>query len=140
MLDFLKGLFKVKVVNAPATPPTSGAIIAAKVTAVEKHPNADRLRVITLTDGVRSIGPVVCGAFNFDAGAIVALALPGATIAQNIHSDTHESFVLGTAKIRGIESQGMICAAFELGQTKEVGDKPEILILPEDTEIGKILY
>ncbi len=140
MLDFLKRLFKVKVVNAPATPPTSGAIIAAKVTAVEKHPNADRLRVITLTDGVRSIGPVVCGAFNFDAGAIVALALPGATIAQNIHSDTHESFVLGTAKIRGIESQGMICAAFELGQTKEVGDKPEILILPEDTEIGKILY
>lgn len=148
MLDFLKGLFKVQVANAPAsttkpgggTPPTEGHIIAAKVTAVEKHPNADRLRVITLTDGVRSIGPVVCGAFNFDVGAIVALALPGATIAQNIHSDTHESFVLGTAKIRGIESQGMICAEFELGQTKEIGDKPEILILPEDTEIGKILF
>lgn len=150
MLDFLKGLFKVKVANAPADPtirppvnhlsPTEGHIIAAKVTAVEKHPNADRLRVITLTDGHRSIGPVVCGAFNFDVNAIVALALPGATIAHNIHSDEHESFVLGPAKIRGIESQGMICAAFEIGMSDDIGDKPEILILPEDTQIGKILF
>lgn len=114
-------------------------IIAAKVTKIEKHPNADRLRVISLTDGSKTIEPVVCGAFNFEVGDIVALALPGATIAQNIHSDTHESFVLGTAKIRGIESQGMICAEFELGLTKERGDKPEILILPPNTELGKML-
>lgn len=152
MLDFLKGLFKVKVANAPATTdptirlpvnhlsPTEGVVIAAKVTGVEKHPNADRLRVITLTDGHATFGPVVCGAFNFDVGAIVALALPGATIAHNIHSEAHESFVLGPAKIRGIESQGMICAAFELGLSDGIGDKPEIMILPPDTEIGKILF
>lgn len=153
MFEFIKNLFGTKQAQAPSrpnpeqvfnqatsNPPTEGHIIAAKVTAVEKHPNADRLRVITLTDGVRTIGPVVCGAFNFDVDAIVALALPGATIAHNIHSEEHESFVLGPAKIRGIESKGMICAAFEIGMSDEIGDKPEILILPEDTQIGKILF
>lgn len=135
MLDFLKKFFSKK----PHVPQT-GHVIAAKVTAVEKHPNADRLRVITLTDGVRSIGPVVCGAFNFDVGAIVALALPEANIAHNIHSEEHESFVLGVATIRGVESQGMICAAFEIGLSDEIGDKPEIMILPENTQLGKILF
>lgn len=144
MLDFLKKLFSKNSqsqssAQGSVTPPIKGHIIAAKVTAVEKHPNADRLRVITLTDGTRAIGPVVCGAFNFDVGAIVALALPGAHIAHNIHSEQHESFTLGTATIRGIESQGMICAAFEIGKSDQIGDKPEIMILPEDTKIGTIL-
>lgn len=131
MLNFIKSWFSSKPTNK---------IIAAKVTKIEKHPNADRLRVVSLFDGNKTIEPVVCGAYNFAEGDIVALALPGATIAQNIHSDTHESFTLGTAKIRGIESQGMICAEFELGLTKEVGDKPEIMILPPDTKLGKILF
>ena len=135
MLNFLKKFFTKK---QPV--PQSGHIIAAKVTKVEKHPNADRLRVITLTDGQRTIYPIVCGAFNFGEGDIVALALPGAKIARNIHSEAHESFVLGPAKIRGIESQGMICAEFELGLSDEVGDKPEIMILPADTQLGKILF
>jgi phenylalanyl-tRNA synthetase beta chain len=139
MLDFIKKLFKKKDSHKNFVPQVDH-IIAAKVTAIEKHPNADRLRVISLTDGQRTISPVVCGAFNFDVGAIVPLALPGATIPKNIHSETHESFVLGTAKIRGIESQGMICAEYELGLTDELGDKPEIMILPEDTRIGKILF
>lgn len=148
MLNFLKKLFGVKIAHAPNSTLISNTtttqigdplIIAVKVTKIEKHPNADRLRVISLSDGSRTIEPVVCGAFNFSEGDIVALALPGAKIAQNIHSDTHESFILGTAKIRGVESQGMICAEFELGLTSEPGDKPEIMILPADTEVGKML-
>ncbi len=131
MLNFLKNLFGASKPNSK--------IIAAKVTKIEKHPNADRLRVISLTDGVKIIEPVVCGAFNFEVGDIVALALPGATIAQNIHSPEHESFVLSTAMIRGIESQGMICAEFELGLTDTPGDKPEIMILPPDTKLGKMV-
>lgn len=111
-------------------------IIAARVLAVEKHPNADRLRIIKLDVGNREIYPVVCGAFNFGVGDMVALALPGAEIAQNIHSQTHEPFVLSTAKIRGIESQGMICAAFELGLAKEPGDKPEIMLLKPGIKTG----
>lgn len=113
---------------------SSSKIIAAKVTKVEKHPNADRLRVIGLFDGQKEIYPVVCGAFNFDVGAIVALALPGAVIDHNIHSDTHESFVLDKATIRGVESQGMVCAAFELGKDTEIGEG--IMLLPEKTPLG----
>jgi phenylalanyl-tRNA synthetase beta chain len=94
-------------------------IIAAKVLEIQKHPNADRLRVVKVDVGDLVIEPIVCGAFNFDAGAMVALALPGAKIAQDIHSSEHKPFVLEKAKIRGIESQGMICAAFELGLSKE---------------------
>ena len=139
MLKFLKKYFKRAEQKKHFVPQTDH-IIAARVIKVEKHPDADRLRVITLTDGNRTITPVVCGAFNFDLGAIVPLALPGAQIARNIHSETHEPFTLGTATIRGVESQGMICAAFELGMSDELGDKPEILILPEDTPIGKILF
>lgn len=132
MFEFLKNLFGKSKNNS-----TDDKIIAARVLKIEKHPNADRLRVITLTDGTRTIEPVVCGAFNFEVGAIVPLALPGARIAQNIHSDTHESFTLGTAKIRGVESQGMICAAFELGKSDEIGNG--IMLLPDDTPLGKII-
>jgi phenylalanyl-tRNA synthetase beta chain len=130
MFNFLKNLFSS---TSPKKTSFNG-IISAKVLAVEKHPNADRLQVVRLTDGTKEIYPVVCGAFNFKAGDIVALALPGATIPHNIHSDQHESFTLGTAKIRGIESQGMICAEFELGLSKTIGEG--IMILPETTSVG----
>ena len=66
---------------------------------------------------------------------MVALAMPGAEIKQNIHTDDHQPFVLGKATIRGIESQGMICAAFELG-LGSLGDKPEIMILKNDVKPG----
>jgi|GEM_PF-1228750 len=107
---------------------------AAKVLEWQKHPNADRLRIVKLDLGDQVVEPVVCGASNFDAGDMVVLALAGAKIAQNIHSETHEAFVLGKAKIRGIESQGMICATFELGLSSDPGKG--IAILKSDTIIG----
>lgn len=108
-------------------------IIVAKVTKVEKHPNADRLRVVELTDGQKTIGPVVCGAWNFEAGAIVPLALPGAIIPHDQHDPEGKPFTLGKAKIRGIESQGMICSGKELGLTS---DSRGILILKDDAPLG----
>jgi phenylalanyl-tRNA synthetase beta chain len=129
MLDFLKTLF-----SSPSKTHQFQGIITARVVTIEKHPNADRLQVVRLTDGNKEIYPVVCGAFNFKEGDIVALALPGAFIPHNIHSDAHESFTLGTAKIRGVESHGMICASFELGLSKEAGDG--IMVLPQNTKIG----
>lgn len=90
-------------------------IIVAKVLKVEKHPNADRLRVVELTDGKRTIAPVVCGAWNFQAGALVPLALPGALIPHDQHDPEQKPFTLTKATIRGIESQGMICSGKELG-------------------------
>ena len=78
-------------------------IIAAKVISVEKHPNADRLRIVKLDIGNGQIvEPVVCGDFNFDTGDMVVLALPGAEIPHNIHSEQHEPFTLGKASIRGV--------------------------------------
>lgn len=140
-MSFFSKLFKKD--PSPLTIPfvsnPSGKIIAARVTKVEKHPNADRLQVVSLNDGEKEISPVVCGAFNFAEGHVVVLALPGASIPHNIHSETHEAFTLGKAKIRGVESQGMICAEFELGLAKTPGDKPEIMILPNQVAPGTIL-
>jgi phenylalanyl-tRNA synthetase beta chain len=116
-MGFFSNLFKRKTSSAQ----NFDGIVAAKVLEIQKHPNADRLRIIKLDVGNKIIEPVVCGAFNFDVGAMVALALPGAKIAQNIHSETHQPFILEKAKIRGVESQGMICAAFELGLATEPG-------------------
>lgn len=132
-MNFLRKLFSRSSTKPTATHEFTN-IITAKVERIEKHPNADRLQVVALSDGSSEIYPIVCGAFNFKAGDVVALALPGAVIPKNIHSDEHESFTLGTAKIRGIESQGMICAEFELGLVNEPGDG--IMILPTNTPLG----
>lgn len=111
-------------------------IIVAKVTKIEKHPNADRLRVVELTDGKNTIAPVVCGAWNFDVGAIVPLALPGSTIPHNQHDLEGKPFVLGKAVIRGVESQGMICSGKELGLGDDGGG---IFILDSDLTLGSEL-
>lgn len=130
-MSFFNFLFK-----KPKISPADPNIIAAEVLSVEKHPNADRLVVVSLNAGGTVVAPVVCGANNFKAGDKVALALPGAKISQNIHSETHEPFVLGKAKIRGVESQGMICSAFELGLADKPEEKPEILVLKPDANPG----
>jgi len=99
--------------------PFSGVIVA-KVTGVASHPDADRLRVATLATGS---GPhtVVCGAWNFEAGAVVALAMPGAVLAGGLE--------VGERKIRGVNSPGMICSEVEM----EIGeDAAGILVLPDD--------
>jgi len=130
MLKFLKSLFA----SSKKSNKFSN-IFAAKVIAIEKHPNADRLRLIKVDDGNKIIEPIVCGAFNFEVGDMVALALPGAEIAQNIHSEENEPFILQKAKIRGIESQGMICAEFELG-IGPLSEKPEIMVLKQGISPG----
>lgn len=125
LFNFFQQLFKN---NPTDNYQPSDKILVARVLDVQKHPNADRLRVVKLDIGDKVIEPVVCGAFNFGVGDIVALALPGARIAQNIHTNDHQPFTLNKATIRGIESHAMICAAFELG-LGPLSNKPEILIL-----------
>lgn len=130
MLSWLKQLFGS---SATTQTKTFEKIIVAEVTKVEKHPNADRLRVIELNDGSSSIAPVVCGAWNFDVGAKVALALPGATIPHDQHDPEGKPFTLSKATIRGIESQGMICSAKELGISN---DGSGIMILKDSASLG----
>jgi phenylalanyl-tRNA synthetase beta chain len=129
MINWLKQFF------SPRQSPTFPGIVVAKVTKVEKHPNADRLRVIELTDGTNTIGPVVCGAWNFEVGAVVPLALPGATIPHDQHDPEGKSFTLSKAKIRGVESQGMICSGKELGISDDGGG---ILLLKETSPLGSV--
>ncbi|HXS32687.1 MAG TPA: phenylalanine--tRNA ligase subunit beta [Solirubrobacterales bacterium] len=101
-------------------PPSAEGFVVGKVLSAEPHPNADRLRVCTVDtgDGARTI---VCGAPNVAAGQTVPVALPGATLPGG-----HK---IGMAKLRGVESAGMICAAAEL----ELGEGPPgILVLEDD--------
>jgi phenylalanyl-tRNA synthetase beta chain len=132
-MNFLKKLFGLKT-SAPNDAAVFNGIIAVKVLDIQKHPNADRLRIVKVDVGDKIIEPIVCGASNFEVGDTVVLALPGAKIAQDIHSADHQPFVLEKAKIRGVESQGMICAGFELGLSKE----PEkgILLLKDSIKPG----
>ncbi|MBL8030963.1 MAG: hypothetical protein JNK33_01410 [Candidatus Doudnabacteria bacterium] len=136
-MSFFKKI-SASLMGKPHEPAEKSLIVTGRVSKIEKHPNADRLRIVYVDIGESEIGPVVCGATNFSEQDIVALALPGARIARNIHSETHEPFVLEKATIRGVESQGMICSGFELGlretpETREEG----ILIFPPETALGR---
>ncbi len=77
-----------------------------KVVELYQHPNADKVRV-TKVDVGSKIYEIVCGAWNFDIGAVVPVALPKSKIKDN--------FVIDERDIRGIKSNGMICSASELG-------------------------
>jgi len=108
-------------------------ISVARVLAVERHPNADRLTLVTvdLSGGERQT--VVCGAPNVAVGQKVAFARTGARL---IDGHTGEPTVLRAARIRGVESGGMVCSEKELG----LSDYHEgILVLPEDAPVGSAL-
>ena len=80
-------------------------IVVGKVLEVYEHPNADKVR-ITKTDVGNNIYEIVCGAWNFDVGAVVPVALP--------NSEIKDKFKIDKRDIRGIQSNGMICSAAEL--------------------------
>ena len=102
-------------------------IITAKVTEVSKHPQADKLSLCSVTDGEKNYA-IVCGAPNVSAGQTIALATIGAELPGGLK--------IKKAKIRGIESEGMICSEKELGLPEESNG---IMVLPESTELGKQL-
>ncbi len=80
-------------------------IVVGKVLEVYEHPNADKVR-ITKTDVGNNIYEIVCGAWNFDVGAVVPVALPNSEIKDN--------FKIYKRDIRGVQSNGMICSPSEL--------------------------
>jgi phenylalanyl-tRNA synthetase beta chain len=108
-------------------------VVTAKVTDVIRHPNADKLSVCTVNDGA-DVYTVVCGATNVAAGQSVAFALIGAELPL---PDGSGVFKIKKAKIRGVESSGMICSEEELGLAKESNG---IMVLPETTVSGRPLY
>lgn len=103
-------------------------VVIGHVLSCEKHPDADKLNVTTVTIGTEEL-QIVCGAPNVAAGQKVVVATVGTTLFPN----PGEAFHIKKAKIRGVESFGMLCAEDELG----IGHSHAgIIVLPEDTEIG----
>ena len=107
-------------------------VYVAEVVTVDPHPNADKLHLVTVDVKTEKV-TVVCGAPNVAVGQKIAFARMGAEL---IDPDTGKKSKLKKAKIRGIESQGMVCSECELGISKS---HEGILVLPVDAPIGKPL-
>ncbi len=108
-----------------------GKFKIAKVLKTEKHPNADKLKVCDVTIGGKEILKVVCGATNAREGLITIYAPPGAIIPKT-------NFELKVAKIRGVESKGMLCSESELNLSNE--SEGIIELKNKEKEIGKSYF
>jgi phenylalanyl-tRNA synthetase beta chain len=100
-------------------------VVAAEILESIQHPNADRLSVCKVNDGSSEPRQIVCGAKNYKVGDKVPLALPGAVLPGD--------FKIKTGKLRGVESEGMMCSAKELRLAE---DSDGLLILPPETAPG----
>lgn len=101
----------------PVAPPFT-KVVVGEIKSVEQHPNADRLRVCQVDVGQAELLHIVCGAPNARVGIKVPCALVGAELPA---SDDGKPFVIKLGKLRGIESQGMLCSAKELKISEESG-------------------
>ena len=106
----------------------NGLIVGEVLTCV-KHPNADKLKLTTVNVGEDNALQIVCGAPNVAVGQKVIVAKPGVTI----FPFGDKPITLQVAKIRGVESYGMICAEDEIGLSE---NHAGILILPENIPAG----
>ena len=108
-----------------------GKFKIAKVLKTEKHPNADKLKICDVNIGGKEILKVVCGAPNAREGLITIYAPPGAVIPKT-------NFELKVAKIRGVESKGMLCSESELNLSEE--SEGIIELKDKEKEIGKSYF
>jgi len=107
-------------------------VFVGLVLSVEPHPNADKLHLVTVDVQTEKV-TVVCGAPNVACGQRIAFARMGAEL---VDADTGKKSKLKKAKIRGVESQGMVCSECELGISQS---HEGILVLPADAPIGATL-
>jgi phenylalanyl-tRNA synthetase beta chain len=114
----------------PVAPPFSGIVVAEIVECVQ-HPNADRLRVCKVNAGQAELLQIVCGAPNARAGLKAPLAMVGAELPPG---EDGKPFKIGTGKLRGVESFGMLCSARELKLSEDHGG---LLELPADAPVGE---
>ncbi|MBN3831267.1 phenylalanine--tRNA ligase subunit beta [Burkholderia sp. Ac-20344] len=114
-----------------AAPPTS-KIVVGRVLEVVKHPDADKLNVCQVDAGTGATLNIVCGAPNVAPGIKVPVALVGAELPPA--EEGGKPFAIKLSKLRGVESQGMLCSARELKLSE---DHSGLLVLPEDTPVGQ---
>src|SRR5437762_11361665 len=100
-------------------------VFVSQITASSRHPNADRLTVCEVDDGSGTKRQIVCGATNYVVGDKVPLALPGAKLPNGTE--------IRKSKLRGVESEGMLCSPIELGLGE---DASGLLILSVDVKVG----
>lgn len=101
-------------------------VVVGRILSSEKHPSADRLsvcRVLTRED--EEPRQIVCGAKNYKVGDLVPVALPGAVLPGN--------FTIKKSRLRGVESEGMMCSAKELALAE---DAEGLMILPQNLPLG----
>ena len=121
----MAGLAVEEIVSA--SPGFSG-VVTARVDAVEKHPDADKLKVCHVNTGSGQNLVIVCGADNVRVGLYVALAAVGAVLPGNI--------TIKASDLKGISSEGMLCSARELGLAEE---SEGLMELPNDLGLGEDL-
>lgn len=122
----------IEIDSVPSRNQGVSGVVAGLVLTREKHPDADKLSVCTVDAGTGETLQIVCGAPNVAAGVKVPVALVGAKLPGGLH--------IKRAKLRGVESQGMLCSARELGINDKLLPKEVqegLYILPSDTEIGR---
>lgn len=107
-------------------------VVVGHVVSKEKHPEADKLNVCQVDIGAGEISQIICGAPNVDAGQKVIVAVPGAKLPGG--------FKIKKAKLRGLESNGMICSLQELGiegKTVPKAFADGIFVLPAEAQPGQ---
>lgn len=126
--DELEALFRragLEVASVEMRGAAFDKVVVAQVLESAQHPNADRLSVCKVDDGSGTPRQIVCGAKNYKVGDKVPLALPGAVLPGD--------FKIKTGKLRGVESEGMMCSAKELKLAEEAEG---LLILPAKAVVG----
>jgi phenylalanyl-tRNA synthetase beta chain len=114
----------------PVVPPFTNVVVA-EIREFTKHPDADRLNICQVDVGTGALLNIVCGAPNVRAGMKVPCAMVGAVLPPGADG---KEFHIKLGKLRGVESQGMLCSARELKLTSEIDG---LLDLPADAPVGQ---
>lgn len=130
-LSHLLTMSGLEVEEVEAVAPPFSNVVVAEVKEVVKHPNADRLNVCQVDAGTGTLLNIVCGAPNVRAGMKAICAKSGALLPPGADG---KPFEIKTGKLRGVESQGMMCSSKELGISEESNGLME---LPEDAPVGQ---
>jgi phenylalanyl-tRNA synthetase beta chain len=124
-LGHLLTMAGLEVEDADPAAPAFRGVVVAKIVEADKHPNADKLKLCKVDAGSGELLQIVCGAPNAAAGMKVPCAVVGAVLPGE--------FEIKKAKLRGVESFGMLCSARELGLSEDHGG---LYALPDDAPVG----
>ena len=124
-LGHLLTMTGLEVEEAEAAAPAFRGVVVARIVEANKHPDADKLKLCKVDAGTGELLQIVCGAPNAAAGMKVPCAVVGAVLPGE--------FVIKKAKLRGVESYGMLCSARELGLSE---DHAGLYSLPDDAPVG----